>query len=143
MKKFSKVVVSAIVRQGDSILVVKRNRDFKGMSMGKDLWEIPGGTVEFGEELLEALRREVKEETAIHAGEDIQLTAAVAYTISDNTTKAYRVNLIYSMELPEQSNIALSEEHAEYQFIRSTTQLNALDILPGIKTALADYMKSR
>lgn len=54
------VSVGAIVFRGDDVLLVKRGRaPLKGQ------WSIPGGKVEFGERLEDALRREVMEETGI------------------------------------------------------------------------------
>jgi 8-oxo-dGTP diphosphatase len=54
------VAVGAIVVHDGSLLMVQRGQD-----PGKGLWSLPGGRVEPGEYLSEALRREVKEETGI------------------------------------------------------------------------------
>lgn len=142
MEKFSKVVVSAILRQDKRILIMKRSRDFKGLTMGKDLWELPGGTVEFGEDLIAALHREIKEETAIalQAEENTRLVSAVAYTVGDQATKSYRVNLFYEIELPDNGHITLSEEHSEYQFIHSDFRLNDLNMLPSIRAVVTNQL---
>jgi 8-oxo-dGTP diphosphatase len=50
--------VGAIILRGDEILLIKRGAE---PALGK--WSIPGGSVEIGETLREAVRREVKEET--------------------------------------------------------------------------------
>ncbi len=50
--------VGAVVIQNCKILLVKR-----GSEPGKNRWSIPGGLVEVGERVREALVREVKEET--------------------------------------------------------------------------------
>lgn len=47
--------VFGVVFKKDSVLLVKRN--------DMDMWNLPGGKVEAGESLIEALEREVKEET--------------------------------------------------------------------------------
>lgn len=50
----------ALVQDGDLVLLIKRaNEPFKG------LWGIPGGGVELGETVAEALQREVREETGL------------------------------------------------------------------------------
>jgi mutator protein MutT len=54
------VGVGAIVTRDGHLLMVKRGKD-----PGRGLWSIPGGHVEPGEYLTEALTREVREETAL------------------------------------------------------------------------------
>ena len=54
------VGVGAIVMRGDSVLLVKRNKE-----PSKGMWSIPGGLVEIGETVKDALRREVKEECGV------------------------------------------------------------------------------
>jgi ADP-ribose pyrophosphatase YjhB (NUDIX family) len=54
------VGVGAIVVHEGALLMVRRGR-----APGAGLWSIPGGRVERGEHLADALRREVKEETGI------------------------------------------------------------------------------
>ena len=55
--------VGAIIFQNDSVLLVKRGR---APLFGQ--WSLPGGAVETGELLDEALRREVLEETGLTLG---------------------------------------------------------------------------
>jgi 8-oxo-dGTP diphosphatase len=54
------VAVGAILVSDGALLMVQRGRE-----PAKGLWSIPGGRVEFGEYLADALVREVKEETAL------------------------------------------------------------------------------
>jgi ADP-ribose pyrophosphatase len=52
--------VGAVVFRAGAVLLVKRGR-----MPGKGLWAVPGGRVEAGETLADAVRREVLEETGI------------------------------------------------------------------------------
>jgi len=54
------LAVGAVVESGGSLLMVQRGR-----SPGKGLWSLPGGRVEPGESLEEAVAREVLEETGL------------------------------------------------------------------------------
>ena len=55
------MAVGAIVIRDGSLLMVRR-----GQEPGLGLWTVPGGRVEKGEYLHEAVTREVKEETGLH-----------------------------------------------------------------------------
>ena len=52
--------VGAVVLAGDQVLLVKR-----GSPPSQGLWSLPGGAVETGESLREAVAREVAEETGV------------------------------------------------------------------------------
>src|SRR3977135_2354347 len=54
------VAVGAVIVDGDRVLLVKR-----GQEPLKGEWSLPGGAVEIGETLEEAIRREVREETCL------------------------------------------------------------------------------
>lgn len=58
--KAPQVAVGAIIINDEKVLLVKRNK-----APHKDLWAIPGGSVELGETLQEAAEREVREETGL------------------------------------------------------------------------------
>jgi len=58
------VGVGAVILDGDQILLEKRKN-----SPGKGKWAVPGGLVELGEEVEQAVIREVKEETGLEVYE--------------------------------------------------------------------------
>lgn len=51
-------VTAAVIRQGDRILIAQRKAD----AHQGELWEFPGGKVQFGERPEDGLRREIMEE---------------------------------------------------------------------------------
>lgn len=58
-------VVAAIIKKGNKILIAKRGYgEFKGM------YEFPGGKIELGENLEDALKREILEEMKTHIDVD-------------------------------------------------------------------------
>ena len=56
-----RVRVSALLRWGDGILLCRHDK------RGRHVWLLPGGGVRSGETLMDALRREIKEEVGIEA----------------------------------------------------------------------------
>ena len=55
-----KVGVGAVVFRGEDVLLIKRGKPpFKGA------WSIPGGSLEYGERVTDAVLREVREETGL------------------------------------------------------------------------------
>jgi ADP-ribose pyrophosphatase YjhB (NUDIX family) len=54
------LAVGAIVVHDGRLLMVRRGRE-----PARGLWTVPGGRVEFGEYITDALRREVEEETGL------------------------------------------------------------------------------
>jgi len=75
------VGVGAIIFRGDSVLLAQRGRE---PSYGK--WSIPGGLVELGESLQDAVRREVREEVGLDVRVE-DLVAALDRVIFDDTGK--------------------------------------------------------
>lgn len=59
-------IVTAVLRDGDRILLVHRNA---GRRWFPDVWDLPGGHVDQGEEPTESLVRELREELGIRASE--------------------------------------------------------------------------
>lgn len=61
------VGVKAILRKPDNTFLVLRRSKKCGDIAG--MWDIPGGRIEVGEKHMDALEREVKEETGLELGE--------------------------------------------------------------------------
>lgn len=70
-------VVAALLRSGDRIVLVREQRG------GQEMWSIPGGGVERGELLGEALIREVLEETGLR----LATVGPLAYLVNTTTTR--------------------------------------------------------
>ena len=54
-----RIRVAAIIQEGDTVLLVRHSKD------GRSYWLLPGGGVDHGETLIQALRRELREEASV------------------------------------------------------------------------------
>lgn len=97
------LVVSVSILHEDKVLMIQENK-----ASVKNSWNFPSGRIEYGEDILEAARREAKEET----GYDVKLTA---------TTGVY--NFISS------TNHQVILFHFIGKIIGGSLQLNATEII--------------
>ena len=119
------VVITGIVKYKDKILLLKRNSK---MEMHPNRWSFPGGKVIAGETVLEALKREIKEET------NLEILDAKRY-ISDYTfTRPSGKNTIGFCFLVNSNtnNVKLSKEFTEFAWI-SPEEIENYNIIPYLK----------
>jgi ADP-ribose pyrophosphatase YjhB (NUDIX family) len=105
-------VSAAIIRDG-RVLVARRAR---GPALG--VWTMPGGVVEAGETLTEALVREIEEETALTI-EPVALAGHREVVVRDGDRKVSRhfVILCFASRLVG-GELKLNEELAEARWLR-------------------------
>lgn len=124
--------------------MLKRSSNFKELSAGKGIWDLPGGTLEFGEPLKDALERELKEETAI-AGINgtLAIADALSFTVEDDYRITHRINIIYTMEIENTPQISLSEEHEAYKFLEEIEEVQKLEMMQPIKDFVISQLEKR
>ncbi len=94
-----RIRVSAILRRGDRILLVRQEKG------GQTYWLLPGGGVNYGESLTEALERELTEECGLDEDISVEGPVAVAESISpDLAVRAkHVVHIIFAGQLDRRS----------------------------------------
>ena len=111
------VVVGGLLRQGDFVLLVRQQKPHDPELK----WALPGGYVERGESLLDALRREVREETGLDVLRIGPLLYVVHLTIP-STGDAF-VALVFQIEAwrgelePSDSLVDPEERILDAQFV--------------------------
>ena len=121
-----RIRVSAILRWHDRILLIRHEK------RGAEHWLLPGGGVRAGETLLEALQRELAEETGlIRGGEELPVEGPVAIVDSISPERSvwskHVVQVIFAGDLSG----SLAEMSSEDDAVRGH-RLFALDELDGI-----------
>jgi 8-oxo-dGTP diphosphatase len=122
-----RIRVSAILRWHGRILLARHEKP------GKEYWLLPGGGVNAGESLVEALVRELREETGV-VGEDDQLPLEGPVALVDSIAPArtfatkHVVHIIFAADLSNRSLESVQSEDGAVRGLR----LFGLDELEGL-----------
>lgn len=109
MGKLLGVAGKALIRNEGRILVLERASE---SSFDPGCWELPGGKIDYGEELVEALNREVKEEVGLF------IKVGIPFKTWHFYKKPFWVTGITFLCDYQNGNVSLSPEHANYAWIK-------------------------
>tara|TARA_B110000503_G_scaffold142338_1_gene238794 strand:- start:13 stop:453 length:441 start_codon:yes stop_codon:yes gene_type:complete len=112
------VSVKAIIIDNDRVLCLKNER-------GE--WDLPGGKIDFNEDIEKCLKREVKEEVNL---EIKNLNILKPFNLKFNDVPV--LVLVYTAEISCESPINVSYEHSEYNFF-SKAEIKNLNIPQNYK----------
>lgn len=116
------ITVRAIIKQSDKILLLRRHG---GTPEFEDLFELPGGKVDFGQDPKAALQREVIEETGLEIL-TMQLSDVYSNLDTADLQKQY-ISLVFWVSVQGGSRVQLSSEHNKYVWKKlSEIQLNEI-----------------
>ena len=108
------VGVKAVITDDQGrVLLLKRSKPFHGEDVLK--WDIAGGRIDTGEELLDALKREVWEETGLSV-----TSVDGIFHVQDIlfNPKLHVVRITYVVRA--EGEVRISDEHVEYQIGRAS-----------------------
>lgn len=118
MKKHITPVVMAMIKKGDRFLLTKRvekHDDKEGAQMEfHELWQIPGGGLQFGESVEEGLRREIREELNVEI-KNVRLLSNIFHRVYKNEWHGIFLSFSAELDSPE-SEIKLNQEANEWQW---------------------------
>ncbi len=102
------VAGKALIRKSNKILLIQRSNK---SSFDPGLWELPGGKITYGEDLVEALIREVHEETGFN------IYVLMPFKTWHFYKEPYWVTGVTFLCDWLSGKLELSEEHISYQWI--------------------------
>ncbi len=106
------VGVGAIILKNGSILLEKRRNE-----PGKGKWSIPGGVVELGENLIDAVKREVEEETGLTV-EVLKLIDAIdSITFDEKKAVKYDFVIIDFLVKVKKGKLSASSDAEELEWV--------------------------
>ena len=112
-----KLSVCGVIMYQSKFLIVKRSEtdDFL-----PNCWEFPGGGVEDGETISEALKREIKEEIGLDISSKYpQLIGISEEFMNEDKTERY-LQLNYKIVMDTEPNMILSSEHVAFDWAETT-----------------------
>lgn len=84
-------------------------------------WDLPGGRIDVGENLLTALKREIYEETGIKKYSKPQFFyATISHHLTTHKIYDFKVGLailVYKIKIPGSSEFKISDEHTKYEWV--------------------------
>lgn len=116
------VGVAAVIFKREEVLLVRR-----GQEPAKGVWSLPGGLVEVGESLVEAVKREIKEETGLTVG-ILGVTAVLEriYRDSDDRIPYHYILIDFICEY-EAGDLRPASDIDDARFV-AAADLNSLDL---------------
>ncbi|MDD4785025.1 MAG: NUDIX hydrolase [Candidatus Shapirobacteria bacterium] len=118
---YTKVAAHGLIKKDNKFLVTHRSSINDYMP---NIWDIPGGTIEFGEKAIDALNREIKEETGltVDVGNFI-----FCYDFLSNPER-YQFQMVYECEYKNGDVKLDPQEHDDFKWVT----LDELESLPKI-----------
>lgn len=132
MKIITPFVVGLIKHKNKYLLTKRQELDPEDPSDFVGMWQIPGGGINFGETVEEAILREIEEELDIK----IEIVRIVPYIINSLRKNWQGIGIIFLCKPSDKAfKIRLNEEASAYGWF-TYEEITKLDMLPGGKDAI-------
>lgn len=144
MKQHKHIGVYALAIKDDSVLLIKKAR---GPYTGK--WDLPGGSLEFGEKPLDGLSREVLEETGLTVKKSSLLNVlshTVVYDLANGEKEEmYHLGAVYEVILNSSENLKTDsdgEDSHGASWIK-VSEKNQNDFSPFASQSIQAYLQEK
>ncbi len=131
--KRPEIAVSGIITKNNKVLLIKR-----GHEPAKGWWSVPGGHVEWGEHIQEALIREVREECNIDV-KPIRLFSIIE-AIDKKTPPDYHFILIDYIAEYVSGNPTIGSDASDIGWF-SENELDNMKVVPSVLKVLKSYFR--
>jgi len=125
-----KLAVDCIIRFGDRVVLIRRRNEPLG-------WALPGGFVEYGESVEDAVRREMREETGLELA---NLRQFHVYSDPKRDPRGHCVSVVFSADGVGEP--AAGDDAGEVRLV-GLDDLASAGLVFDHQKVLADYMAER
>ena len=126
------VAFHAIIEKDGKILVLKRSSKD---AFNPDMWDLPGGVMEFGEQVLDALKREIKEECDL----DVEVLSPTDVSTKLSDEEQY-VATTFICEY-KSGTVKLSKDHSEFKWVDAKKVPDLEDLNWVLERAIYPYIE--
>jgi 8-oxo-dGTP diphosphatase len=103
-------------------------------------WGIPCGRIDAGEELIECMARELKEETGLTVTQDNLNYVGYLYVVHPDLIK--NLHHMFYLKLNSSIKVKISDEHTDFKWV-SEEHMPRLSLVPGQKKSYFYFNKLR
>lgn len=133
-KKFPKIVIGAIIYDDEGKIFLAKSHKWP------DRWVVPGGHLDWGETLIDSVKREVKEETGLDV-EDIKAVGIQESIFSQEShDPKHMIFLDYSCRAVNK-DVKLNDELQEYIWIKPEDALEKLKTVLSTRVFIERFIK--
>jgi len=132
INKVQRTSVKALFERGGKVLLVKDP---------KDVWELPGGRIEHGEEPEETLKRELQEELGWTNVVIKNIVDAWSFSAESNEANYHFLILTYICSCDEEI-IKENEEYTEYKWM-TPLEIKSINMRDGYKRTINNLFRDR
>ena len=119
------LVINAIIKRGNHFLIIKRSSKDE-IHPGR--WSFPGGKLEEGETILEALKREIKQEVNLDIDNNLVYIADYNYKRKDRSNTLGVSFLVKSFN----SNVKKSKEVEDFKWV-TVEEINKYEVTGSLE----------
>lgn len=129
-RKIQQVSIKGILCRECKVLILKTARSGR--------WELPGGRMDFGENIEQTFKRGMKEELGFEKVKLAKFINVWSFTSLRDGIDYHFIILDFEI-FTDENNIKLSKEHIEYKWI-GLADLDKIDMREGHKESIKKYL---
>ncbi|MFA6118617.1 MAG: NUDIX hydrolase [Parachlamydiales bacterium] len=123
---------ACIIKFNNRILFLKK----APKKWSENLWGIPCGKVKVGEDIFEAVVREIKEETGFKIQSESLKYLGRLFIIQNDLI--HNVHNVFSCDLSEEAPVCLSDEHSDYRWLNKN-EIASYPLIPNQDKVLLKF----